>query len=121
MSVDVGEVIDADGVKAQMEGGAIQALSWTLMEQAQLVENKINISGWEDYPILRFTEVPLVDVGIMYQPTQPPLGCGEAAQGPVGAAILNAVHSVLDFRPTRLPLTRESLVEQIETNSIDDN
>ncbi len=118
MSVDVGEVIDAGGVKAQLEGGAIQALSWTLIEQAQLSDNKVTINGWEDYPILSFAEAPIIDVGIQHQPFLPPLGCGEVAQGPVGAAILNAVRSVLDFRPTRLPLTRDSLVEQMQTESL---
>ncbi|MBX2885898.1 MAG: molybdopterin-dependent oxidoreductase [Granulosicoccus sp.] len=117
ISVDVGEVINADGVKAQMEGGAIQAVSWTLLEQANLIENKVGVNGWEDYPVLCFSDVPEIDVQILPNPTMPTLGCGEAAQGPVGAAILNAVRSILEFRPTRLPLTRDSLIDQIGLDS----
>ncbi|MBX2838472.1 MAG: molybdopterin-dependent oxidoreductase [Gammaproteobacteria bacterium] len=116
IAADVGEVIDHEGVRAQLEGGAIQAVSWMLLEQVELVDSRIGVSGWEDYSILRFGQVPSVDTQILSSTAAQPLGCGEAAQAPVGAAVLNAVRSLLGFRPSRLPLTRESLIEQMKAD-----
>src|SRR5436189_1598393 len=57
VAADVGLAINPDGVANQLEGGAIQATSWTLKE-----EGRIGAVSWEDYPILRFSEVPAVEV-----------------------------------------------------------
>ena len=48
---------------------------------------------------------------------QPPLGAGEAAQGPTAAAIANAVHAALGVRVRDLPLTAEAIVRSIEEES----
>jgi CO/xanthine dehydrogenase Mo-binding subunit len=69
---------------------------------------------WESYPILRFPAAPRVDVHLVDN-DQPPLGSGEAAQGPTAAAIANAVHAALGVRVRDLPLTSESIVSAIET------
>lgn len=112
--VDVGEVISRDGVINQVEGGAIQATSWALKEAVRFDRNGILSRGWETYPILRFSEVPSVEVHIMDRPDVPPLGAGEASQGPTGAAIANAVFHAVGVRVTRLPFTRDNLIAAME-------
>ena len=110
LAVDVGEVINPDGVANQMEGGAIQATSWTLKEAVRFDRTQVTSGTWETYPILRFSEVPQVEVEIVSRPTEPPLGAGEATMGPTAAAIANAVYDALGVRVRDLPITRERII-----------
>jgi CO/xanthine dehydrogenase Mo-binding subunit len=104
IAVDVGLVINPDGVRNQIEGGAIQSTSWTLKEAAQASH-----AGWDDYPILRFSEVPAVEVLLMPSDA-PSLGAGEAAIGPTAAAIANALFDALGVRVRDLPLTPDTII-----------
>ena len=111
IAVDVGLAINPDGVANQIEGGAIQAASWTLREAVRFDRSRITSDIWEEYPILRFTQVPAVDVQVLQQPEAPSVGAGEAAHGPTVGAIANAVHDALGVRVRDLPITRERLLE----------
>ena len=113
-AVDVGLVVNPDGVVNQIEGGAIQSTSWTLKEQVRLDERGIASLGWEDYPILKFSEVPAVEVELLDHPELPSVGAGEGAQGPTAAAIANAVAHALGVRVRDLPLTSERIIAAIE-------
>src|SRR5216684_7617255 len=114
LAVDVGLVINPDGVVNQIEGGAIQSTSWTLKEQVKLDARGITSLGWEEYPVLKFSEVPAVEVELIDRPELPCVGAGEAAQGPTGAAIANAVAHALGLRVRELPLTTERVIAAIE-------
>ena len=107
IAVDVGLVVNPDGVLNQIEGGAIQAASWTLKEEVKFTAEGIACRGWEDYPILKFSEVPAVEVQIIHRPDQKSVGAGEAPMGPTAAAIANAVRAALGVRVRDLPLTPE--------------
>jgi nicotinate dehydrogenase subunit B len=117
IAVDVGEAINPDGVINQIEGGAIQATSWVLKERVRFDRQRITSNTWTTYPILRFSEVPEVQVEIIPRPELEPLGAGEAAHGPVTAAIANAVFDALEVRVRNLPITRDSLIAAMELNS----
>src|ERR1700681_1468996 len=117
IAVDVGEAINPDGVINQIEGGAIQATSWVLKERVRFDRQRITSNSWSSYPILRFSEVPEVDVELIQRPDSEPLGAGEAAHGPVTAAIANAVFDALGVRVRNLPITRESLIAAMELSS----
>ena len=84
IAVDAGLVINPDGAANQVEGGAIQATSWALKEQVRFDRYGVTSDSWETYPILRFSEVPAVDVELLPGNGNPALGIGEAAQGPDG-------------------------------------
>jgi len=114
LAVDVGLVVNPDGVRNQIEGGAIQSTSWTLKEQVKLGELGIACLGWEDYPILKFSEVPEVEIELIDRPDLPSVGAGEAAQGPTAAAIANAVENALGVRVRDLPLSPERIIAAIE-------
>jgi CO/xanthine dehydrogenase Mo-binding subunit len=114
LAVDVGLVINPDGVINQIEGGAIQSTSWTLKEQVKLDARGITSLAWEEYPVLKFSEVPAVEVELIDRPELPCVGAGEAAQGPTGAAIANAVAHALGLRVRELPLTPERVIAAIE-------
>jgi nicotinate dehydrogenase subunit B len=111
IAVDVGRVISADGVINQIEGGAIQTVSWVLKEAVQFDSTRTQSTAWETYPILRFSEVPQVEVQIIQRPHQPSLGAGEATHGPVAAAIANALFDALAVRVRDMPLTTEAITK----------
>jgi CO/xanthine dehydrogenase Mo-binding subunit len=117
LAVDVGLVINPDGVINQIEGGAIQSTSWTLREQVRLGARGIASLGWQDYPILKFSEVPVVEVELLDRPELPAVGAGEAAQGPAAAAIANAVAHALGLRVRDLPLTHERIAVAINQST----
>lgn len=117
LAVDVGEAINPDGVINQIEGGAIQATSWVLKERVRFDPLRITSTSWTDYPILTFSEVPAVDVEIIQRPEIEPVGAGEAAHGPVTAAIANAVHDCLGVRVRDLPITRDKIIAAMELAS----
>jgi nicotinate dehydrogenase subunit B len=106
-------VINPDGARNQLSGGAVQATSWTTIERIRFDRRRITSNDWESYPILRFPAAPRVDVHLI-DGDQPPLGAGECAQGPTAAAIGNAVHAALGVRVRDLPMTSEAIVRAIE-------
>lgn len=112
-AVDCGRTINPDGVRNQVEGGIVQATSWVLKEQVRFDRTRITTRTWDDYPILRFSEAPAVEVSIIDRPDEPSLGVGEAVAGPVAAAIANAVFDAIGVRVRDLPLTRERMLAAI--------
>ena len=114
VAVDAGEVINPDGLVNQIEGGVLQAASWTLKESVRWDPRGPKLSSWEDYPILAFEDAPIaVEVKVVSHPDLPPLGVGECAAGPTAAAIANALYDALGLRARHLPLTPERLVQLI--------
>lgn len=104
-AVDTGQVVNPDGVRNQIEGGIVQATSWTLFEGVRFDRRRITSVDWAAYPILRFSRVPrAVEVHIIPRPGLPFLGAGEAAQGPMGAALGNAIRDASGRRLATLPL-----------------
>ena len=117
IAVDVGQVINPDGVRNQIEGGAVQSASWTLTERVRFDRRRITSDTWETYPILRFSQTPAVHVTIVESAGDEPVGAGEAAQGPTAAAIANAVSAAVGVRVRDLPLTTDAVVAAIEASS----
>ncbi|HEX3861927.1 MAG TPA: molybdopterin cofactor-binding domain-containing protein [Stellaceae bacterium] len=113
-AADGGLVVNPDGAINQLEGGIIQGISWALKEGVRLDSAGISSRDWESYPVLRFSEVPEIEVELIDPLTDnPPLGIGEASGGPTVAAIGNAVARALGTRLRDLPLTRERVMEAL--------
>ena len=98
-----------DGVVNQIEGGAIQTVSWVLKEAVQFDRTRILSNTWDSYPILRFSEVPTVEVHVLNRLEEKSLGAGEATHGPVAAAIANAVSDALGVRVRDMPLSKDNI------------
>lgn len=109
-TADAGLAINPDGVRAQLEGGIIQAASMALKEQLRIDVTGTATRSWADYPILRFSEIPPIDIELADTPDEPPLGMGECTMGPTAAAIANAAAHALGVRVRDMPLTRERIV-----------
>jgi nicotinate dehydrogenase subunit B len=110
---DVGHVVDVDGAINQLEGGAVQAASWTLMEAARFDRQHVLSVDWEAYPIFRFGDVPEVSVDLLVDSANPSVGAGEATIGPCAAAIGNAVFHALGVRVREMPITPAQILTAI--------
>src|SRR5256885_805653 len=104
-AVDAGQIVNPDGIVNQIEGGIIQSTSWTLKESVRFDRTRVTTRSWADYPIVRFDEVPEVDVVLLDRPSERFLGVGEGAQGPAAAAIANALAHATGPRLRALPFT----------------
>ena len=109
-AVDVGEVINMDGLTNQIEGGMIQAASWTLKEEVTFNTAEITSTDWIKYPIIKFSEVPEVEVAIINRPSEDAKGAGEVPVPPTAAAIANAIYNASGFRINDLPITPEKIL-----------
>ena len=116
VAVDVGRVVNPDGVRNQIEGGAVQAASWTLKERVRFDRRRITSDDWESYPILRFSDIPRIDVHVLDRPELPSVGAGEAAAGPTAGALANAVAAAVGVRVRDLPITADAVVAAIESD-----
>ena len=105
IAADAGRVVDRDGLVNQLEGGFVQALSWTLFEEVSFDAQGVTDSDWDDYPILRFSDVPPIETTLLDHPEEQPVGAGEALHGPTSAAVANAIYAATGIRPRHLPFT----------------
>jgi nicotinate dehydrogenase subunit B len=109
-AVDTGEAVNPDGVRNQIEGGILQACSWTLFERVTFDRTRVTSVDWSAYPIMRFAAVPdSVEVHIVDRPGAPFLGVAEGAQGPAGAALANAIRDATGHRLHALPFTADRI------------
>lgn len=111
ITADAGLVIDPDGLRNQLEGGFIQAASWTLKEAVDWDEHGVTTRDWESYPILKFSEVPAIATYLVERDRDPALGAGEASTGPTPAAIANAIFDATGLRLRDIPFVPERLRE----------
>ena len=104
---DCGLMINPDAVRAQVEGNILQTLSRTLLEETTFDASRVTSVDWGGYPLLRFPDVPYLDIELVQRLDEPPLGAGEAASSPVPAALANAVFDATGVRLRSVPFTRE--------------
>ncbi|MEW5422947.1 molybdopterin cofactor-binding domain-containing protein [Amorphus sp. 3PC139-8] len=107
---DAGRVINMDGLRNQIEGGIVQSASWALFEEVRLTDERTLPQAWDDYPILRFSDLPEISLEILEATDPLPLGAGEVAVGPTTAAISNAVAHALGVRLRSLPFSRDKIM-----------
>jgi CO/xanthine dehydrogenase Mo-binding subunit len=115
--VDAGAIVHHDGLLNQIEGGILQAISWSLHESVRWDAKGIISHDWENYPVLSFNDVPELDIHLVDTAEHPSLGSGEVATGPCAAALGNAVAHALGVRARHLPLNPERLMQAIEQAS----
>ena len=104
---DCGMMVNPAGVKHQVHGNVLQVTSRTLMEKVDFDAAGVTSQEWGAYPILRFTDMPEIDVVLMPANGNPPLGAGESASVPGPAAIANAIFDATGLRLREAPFTPE--------------
>jgi nicotinate dehydrogenase subunit B len=106
---DSGLVINPAGIRHQIHGNVIQSVSRALKERLHVNQRAVTSREWGAYPILTFPEVPVIEVVLMPQADEPPLGVGESASVPSAAAIANAIFDATGVRLREPPFTAERM------------
>jgi nicotinate dehydrogenase subunit B len=104
-SHDCGLMINPNGVQNQVEGNVIQGVGRALLEEVTFDANGVTSLDWATYPILRFPDVPDLDIVLINRPEMQPLGAGEGATIPPAAAIANAIFDAVGVRLHEGPFT----------------
>ncbi|EGP08351.1 isoquinoline 1-oxidoreductase beta subunit [Bradyrhizobiaceae bacterium SG-6C] len=107
---DSGLMINPEGVRHQIHGNVIQSASRALMEEVSFDRTTVASREWGAYPIIKFPDVPKIEVLMLPRQDQPPLGVGESASVPSAAAIANAIFDATGVRFRELPLTPERIL-----------
>ena len=111
---DMGEIINPQGAKLQIEGGITMGLSAALSEEIEFSGGLIQTINFDSYQITRFSDSPLIDVILVDNPDLPPQGCGEPAITTVGAALANAIFDAVGARVYILPMTPERILAAMD-------
>ncbi len=108
---DCGLVVNPDGVRNQIEGNTIQAMSRALMEQVVFDDAGVKSLDWTSYPILHFTQAPKeIAIDLINRPDQPALGIGEQTTCAVLPAVGNAIFAASGARVRETPFTPERVL-----------
>ncbi len=107
---DSGLMINPDGVRHQIQGNVIQSASRALMEEVSFDRTSVISREWGAYPIIKFPDIPKIDVLMLPRQDQPPMGVGESASVPSAAAIANAIFDATGVRFRELPFTPERIL-----------
>lgn len=113
---DCGLIVNPDGVKNQIEGNVIQAMSRALLEEVTFDDAGVTSLDWGAYPILRFSAVPReIAIELVNRPDTPMLGAGEATTAPIGAAIANALCDATGVRLRAMPFTPQRVLNALDS------
>ena len=118
VAMDLGTVVNPDGVKAQIEGSTLWGMSLALFEKAPLKDGALQVSNFGDYTPLRMSEMPDLDISIIAN-NDPPSGCGEPAVTVVAPAIANAIFNACGVRVRSLPITAGGGAGRVEGERVE--
>ncbi len=110
---DCGIIVNPDGLRNQIQGNVIQGTSRALMEEVDFDSAGVKSLNWRSYPIIRFSEVPEVEIVLIDQPTMDPMGAGEASSIATAAAIANAIYDAVGVRLREVPFTPNRVLSAI--------
>lgn len=116
---DCGRMVNPAGVRHQVHGNVVQSCSRVLKEFVGFDRSGSTSLEWGGYPILRFDELPEVDVQLLDRPEEPSMGAGESASVPSAAAIANAIFDALGVRLRQVPFTPERLLQALQAQASD--
>ena len=107
-SCDVGPVSNPDGLKNQIEGGALQGLSRALLEEVTWDQERVTSVDWQSYHSLPLGfAVPKIESVLLNRPDEETKGAGETSITLVAAAVGNAIFDATGARIRQIPFTPE--------------
>jgi isoquinoline 1-oxidoreductase len=108
VAMDVGTVVNPDGVRAQIEGSTLWGASIAMLEKGTIENGGIQQTNFDSYTPMRLSQVPELDISIVGN-GEPAVGCGEPAVTVVAPAIGNAIFNAVGARVRSLPITAEAV------------
>jgi CO/xanthine dehydrogenase Mo-binding subunit len=114
IAFDCGLIINPDGVRNQIEGNMMQGVSRTLFEEVKFDATGVKSVDWASYPVLRFQDVPDVQIQLINRPELPATGAAEGPIVVVPAAIANAIFDATGARLREIPFTPERVLNALK-------
>jgi nicotinate dehydrogenase subunit B len=111
---DMGEIINPQGARLQIEGGITMGLGYALKEEIFFNGKRILTENFDDYEITRFSIAPQIDAVLVNNPELAPQGCGEPAITTTGAVMANAIYDACGARLYSLPMTPERIKKALK-------
>ena len=84
-----------------------------LHEEVKFDRSRVTSVDWASYPVIRFPEVPPIEIALIDRPDQPLMGGGEASMAPVGGALANAIFDATGVRLRTVPFTPARLKAEL--------
>jgi CO/xanthine dehydrogenase Mo-binding subunit len=112
---DCGIIVNPDGLRNQIEGNVVQGASRSLMEEVEFDANGVTSLDWTGYHIIRFSQVPDVEIVLINRTELEPMGAGEAASIATGATIANAFFDATGVRLHEVPFTPERVLRALQS------
>jgi isoquinoline 1-oxidoreductase beta subunit len=107
-ALDCGKIVNPDNIAAQMEGGVAFGLTAALKAQVTIKDGRVEQGNFDDYPLLRIDEMPVVETYII-ETDNSPTGIGEMGVPPVAPAVANAVFAATGKRVRQIPILPQTL------------
>jgi CO/xanthine dehydrogenase Mo-binding subunit len=108
VSNDCGPISNPDGLRNQLEGGALQGMSRVLGEEVTWDNEKVTSFDWRTYHSLPLGfDVPKIETVLVNRPDEEATGAGETSITIVAAAIGNAIFDATGVRIRQSPFTAE--------------
>jgi isoquinoline 1-oxidoreductase subunit beta len=104
-AMDCGQVVNPDGVRAQLEGGVTFGLSAALGNEITIANGRVQQGNFNDFPSLRIGEAPRIETHLVAS-SESPGGVGETGTACVAAALCNAIYAATGKRVRTLPVAR---------------
>ena len=111
---DCGLIINPNGLKNRIEGNIVQGISRALYEEVAFDGHGVTSLDWLSYPIIRFADLPEIDIVLIDRPEVAPLGAGKPSTIPLAAAIANAVFDATGARLYEGPFTTKRVLEALK-------
>ena len=114
VAMDVGTVVNPDGVRAQIEGSTMWGVSLAMLEKATMQNGGIEQTNFDSYTPMRMSQMPELDISIIAN-GEPAVGVGEPAVTVIAPAIGNAIFNAVGARVRSLPITAEAVKAAMKT------
>jgi isoquinoline 1-oxidoreductase len=117
LAQDMGQVINPEGVRMQVEGAVTMGLGYCLAEEIHFTGGEIKDLNFNTYEIARFSWVPEIETVLINNPELEPRGGGEPPITCMGGLMANALFDATGVRLNRLPLTAERIKEKLRSGA----
>ena len=114
---DCGLIVNPDGLRGQLDGNIMHGVSRTLLEEFRFDPSGAKSFDWASHPVIRFMQVPQVDVVLLNRPEIPPSGGAEPSVVVIPASIANAVHDAIGVRIRQVPFTPQRVLSAMQAKA----
>jgi CO/xanthine dehydrogenase Mo-binding subunit len=106
---DCGIIVNPGALRGTIQANLIQSTSRALKEEVTFDRSNVTSVDWKTYPVLRWADLPELEVVLLNHPESAPTGAGEPSSRPTAAAINNAIFDATGVRIRRVPFTPERI------------